>query len=189
MDEATVDSLKGSFLMAMPSLEDPNFSHTVVCLAEYTSEGALGLVINRVHPSLTAADIFKELELDTSHPVASRPIHIGGPVHMGEIFILHGPPFHWQGTILITASLGLSNTMDIMRAISSGTGPKQFVIAMGCAGWGPQQLTQELSENTWLSSPIVEEIIYSVPIEDRWTQALRHAGIDPSMLTDTTGHA
>ena len=102
MEKEYLGTLKGHFLLAMPSLQDPNFHQTVTCMCEHNSEGAMGLVVNRVHYALTAKDIFEELKIDYKAEVQSTPIHIGGPVHMTELFVLHGPPFDWEACIKIT---------------------------------------------------------------------------------------
>ncbi len=182
-------SFKGQFLMAMPLLADQNFYQTVTCICEYTSAGAVGIVVNRVHPSLTGKDIFEELHMEYVPGAESIPIHIGGPVHIGEIFLIHGPPFHWEGCLAVTPTIAMSNTRDILEAIALGRGPASFIIALGCAGWGPGQLEAEIKQNAWLTSPVFEEIIFDLPIEARWQEAMKKAGVDPALLLDTAGHA
>ncbi len=173
----------------MPLLVDENFHQTVTCICEYTSAGAVGIVVNRVHPSLSGKDIFEELDIEYLPVAESIPIHIGGPVHISEIFVLHGPPFDWEGCLAITQNLAMSNTRDILEAVAVGKGPKSFIIALGCAGWGPGQLESEIKQNAWLTSPIFDEIIFGKPIEARWEVTMRKMGIDPVQLMDTVGHA
>jgi putative transcriptional regulator len=182
-------SFKGQFLMAMPLLADLNFYQTVTCICEYTPAGSVGVIVNRVHPSLTGKDIFDELEMEYISGAESIPIHIGGPVHIGEIFVLHGPPFDWEGCHMTTPTLAMSNTRDILEAVAMGRGPKSFIIALGCAGWGPGQLESEIKENAWMTSHIFEEIIFDMPIDMRWEEAMKKIGIDPALLLNTSGHA
>ena len=182
-------SLKGHFLLAMPGLIDPNFHQTVTCICEHNDTGTLGIIINRVHHSLTAKDIFEELGLEHAPSSASIPIHLGGPVHVGEIFILHGPPFDWQASLMITDSLAMSNTLDILEALAMAKGPQAFMISLGCAGWGPGQLESEIKQNAWLNHPVFEENIFDMPIEMRWDEAVKKMGIDPILLSNTAGHA
>ena len=183
------DFLKQHFIIAMPGLMDPNFSQTVTCICEHTSMGALGIVINRIHPFATAKEIFEELEIAYRPEKGSAPIYAGGPVHSGEIFILHGPPLHWEGSIPISSFLAMGNTKDLLCAIAAGKGPGSFMIALGCAGWGPGQLESEIKANAWLTGPLIEEIIFHTPVEMRWQEAVRKLGIDPAFLADTAGHA
>ncbi|MFO7560737.1 MAG: YqgE/AlgH family protein [Desulfobacterales bacterium] len=181
--------LKGQMLLAMPGLVDPNFSKTVTCICEHSKEGALGIIINRIHPFLSAKEIFKELGIEHTRETESIPVHIGGPVHIGEIFILHGPPFDWEGCVKITSTLALSNTKDVLEAIACGKGLKSFMIALGCAGWGEFQLESELQANAWLTSPVSEEIVFEVPVELKWERAMEFIGIDPMQLSGTVGRA
>jgi putative transcriptional regulator len=189
MEEDYKGSLRGQFLLAMPALVDPNFHQTVTCMCEHNSQGAMGLIINRVHSELSAKVIFDELEIAYSAEAESIPIHLGGPVHIGEIFILHGPPFDWEASLKITSTLAMSNTRDILEAIAIGKGPQSFVIALGCAGWGPGQLEFEIKENAWLTYPIFEENIFEMPVEVRWEEAVKKMGIDPMLLSNTAGNA
>jgi putative transcriptional regulator len=181
--------LKGQFLMAMPGLVDPNFQQTVTCICEHNAEGAMGLVINRIHHSLTAKDIFEELNIDCSPQADRIPIHLGGPVHIAEIFVLHGPPFDWDASLMITPGVALSNTKDIIESIASDKGPDSFIISLGCAGWGPGQLEAEIKQNAWLTYPVFEENIFQMPVENRWEEAVKKMGIDPRLLSDRAGHA
>lgn len=182
-------TLKGQFLLAMPGLIDPNFHQTVTCICEHNDSGALGVIINRVHHSLTGKDIFEELTIEYTPEAGSIPVHLGGPVHVGEIFVLHGPPFNWEASLMITPALAMSNTRDILEAVAMAKGPKAFIISLGCAGWGPGQLESEIKENAWLNHPIFEENIFDMPIETRWDEAVKKMGIDLMLLSNTAGHA
>jgi putative transcriptional regulator len=189
METNQSDTLKGQFILAMPSLLDPNFYLTVTCICEHSENGALGIIVNRIHHSLTAKDIFEELTIGQDPGMDSIPIYLGGPVHLGEIFVLHGPPFDWEASLMITPSLAMSNTRDILEAIAKGSGPQSFIIILGCAGWGPGQLESEIKENAWLNYPIFEENIFNMPVELRWEEAVKKLGIDPTLLSNTAGHA
>lgn len=181
--------LKGQFLVAMPGMSDPHFSYTVNCICEHNIEGAVGITVNRVHPVLSAKDIFEELKLPYTPYTASMPIHLGGPVHIDEVFMLHGPPFNWHGTVMVTPSLAMSNTLDMLAAVAAGKGPSSVIIALGCSGWGPRQLESELGENSWLNLPVFEDVIFSMEIENRWQEAIKKMGINPLLLSEAAGHA
>ncbi|MCU0538425.1 MAG: YqgE/AlgH family protein [Desulfobacterales bacterium] len=189
MPSAFSDSLKGHFLLAMPGMADPNFSQTVTCICEHSDEGAMGIVVNRRHDLLSAGEIFDELGIRPTVPADAIPVHCGGPVHPGEIFILHGPPFGWEGCLKVTATLALSTTRDILEAIAAGRGPAAFLINLGCAGWGPGQLEMEIRENAWLTHPVFDENIFVLPVAERWEAGMRRIGISPTRLSDTAGHA
>jgi len=189
MVDTNTGFLKGQFLMAMPGLVDPNFVQSVICISDHTPDGAVGIVINRVHSLLSAGDIFEELKIEFIQKMSSVPIHIGGPVHVGEIFILHGPPFGWKGCLEITPTLYMSNTIDILEAIAGGKGPDSFIISIGCAGWRPGQLEAEIKENVWLTGEAIEDVIFKVPFATRWEESMKRIGINPELLSDQAGHA
>ena len=189
MEETMPEYLKGHFLMAMPGLADPNFARTVTCICEHTSEGAIGVIINRIHPFLTGKEIFDELKMEYNKQTELLPIYFGGPVHMGEVFVIHGPPFEWAGCVKISSSLAMSNTRDILESIARGNGPELFIISLGCAGWGNGQLDAEMIANSWLTGKVVDDIIFSVEVDRRWEEAMKCVGVDPSLLSDLAGHA
>jgi putative transcriptional regulator len=182
-------SLKGHFLIAMPNLRDPNFYQTVTLICEHSDEGAVGIVINRVHAEISAEEIFKELKIVYDPGVVQIPVHIGGPVHIGEIFIVHGPPLNWETSLVVTSGIALSNTRDIIEAIAQFEGPRSVVLSLGCAGWGPGQLEAELRENAWLTAPAADDILFECPVDRRWQEAVKRMGIDPSLLAHTAGNA
>lgn len=181
--------LKGQFLLAMPDLADPNFSRTVTCISEHTQEGAFGIVINRISSSITGKDIFDELKIEYIPGAELIPVYIGGPVHTGEIFILHGQPFESDSCFIITPFLAMSNTLDILTAIAGGKGPEFYIIALGCAGWGPGQLEYEIKENAWLTCCVSEDIFFNTAAEARWEETVKKMGINPALLSATAGHA
>lgn len=187
--DPTWQSLKGQFLMAMPGLADPNFFQTVTCLSEHNPKGAMGVVINRVHPDVNAKMIFDELKIPMSIDAEQVPIYIGGPVHMNELFILHGAPFTWEGSMMITGALALSNSRDILESIAGRRGPDKYIITLGCAGWGPGQLEGEIRSNAWITGPFSEAITFQTEVDKRWEAAMQGIGIDPALLSDTAGHA
>lgn len=188
-DDGYSSSFKGQFLIAMPNLMDPHFYQTVVCICEHNVQGAVGIVVNRIHPFLTGKDIFDEISMKYNQTIASIPVFAGGPVHSGEIFILHKKPFGWQGCLMITQTLAMSNTMDILQELALGRGPKSYIISLGCAGWGPGQLDAEIKQNAWLTGKILEDVIFEVQIEDRWDATLKAMGIDPLLLSAAAGNA
>jgi putative transcriptional regulator len=189
MEHLWQDGLRGQLLTAMPGLMDPNFYQSVTLICEHTPSGAMGVVIDRINPSISAKDIFEELSIPHLPRMVGIPVHQGGPVHVDEIFIIHGPPFDWKGCLVVSPSMALSNTIDVLSAIAEGTGPQNFLIFLGCAGWGGGQLESELRQNAWLTCPADEEIVFNVPAQERWQAAMTKMGIDPALLSNMPGHA
>lgn len=183
------DCLKGHFLMAMPGLMDPNFYRTVTFICEHSREGAMGIIIDRPLSGLNGENIFKELDIPFLDELAEVQIFYGGPVHTEEIFVLHGPPFNWGGCLAVSPSFGLSNTIDILESIAMGKGPENFIITLGCSGWGGGQLESEMKDNAWLTCTASMDITFHTPPERKWMTAIQKLGIDPELLSGEAGHA
>lgn len=182
-------SLSNHFLIAMPSLADPNFSRTVTLLCEHNEHGAMGLTINRLL-DLSLGDILDQLNIQVDDPAtAQTPVYQGGPVQEERGFVLHRPAGQWESTLAITDNLGVSASRDILKALARGDGPEEWLVALGYAGWGPGQLERELSDNAWLSGPADADIIFHTPVEKRWHAAAELLGVDLSTLSGETGHA
>ena len=182
-------SLRNHFLVALPTLADPNFARSVTYLCEHSEEGAMGLVVNRPSP-LTLGDIFEHMEIEVGPgtPV-EQPVFMGGPVQNDRGFLLHKPPRRWDSTLVVTDELAVTTSRDILQAMARGEGPDQVLVALGYAGWGPGQLESELAEDAWLVTPASSEIIFDLPPEQRWEAAAALAGVDLNLITSTAGHA
>lgn len=187
-DPEKFTSLKGFFLIAMPEMADPFFGRSVICICEHTPQGALGFVINHPHTVIRLSQIFDEFNMEFKGDV-DEPLLIGGPVQLDEIFVLHGAPITGQSTLAVTSELGLSNTHDILERLGKEDGIEEYLVTLGCSGWGPGQLEKELMENAWLTTPLSLNVIFDVAVENRWDEAVRSAGIDPALLNSTPGHA
>jgi putative transcriptional regulator len=172
MTDEISQSMKGKFLLAIPGLPDPNFSQTVTCMCEHNEFGALGFIINKVHPLLTGRELFEDLEIQCDKSVDSLEIYLGGPVQPSGVFVLHGLPFEWNESLRVTDKLALSNSRDILEAIALQKGPKSFMVVLGCAGWGPMQLDNELRDSAWLTCPLSKEIIFSTGTDLKYEKAL-----------------
>ena len=172
MTDDIPQSMKGKFLLAIPGLPDPNFSQTVTCMCEHNEFGALGFIVNKVHPLLTGRELFEDLEIQCDNSVDSLEIYLGGPVQPSGVFVLHGPPFDWNESLRVTETMALSNSRDILEAIALQKGPASFMVILGCAGWGPMQLDNELVDSAWLTCSLSEEIIFSNDTELKYEKAL-----------------
>ena len=181
--------LKNHFLIAMPTLMDPNFFHTVTYICEHNHQGAMGIVINQP-VELTVAEVIEHLGFPTADGASlQQSVYRGGPVETERGFVLHKPIGQWESTLSVTQSIGLSTSNDIVEALAQGQGPKHCLVALGYAGWGAGQLEQELTENSWLSAPADESVLFETDADKRWEAAAALMGIDIKQLTGAMGHA
>ncbi|HFE49116.1 MAG TPA: YqgE/AlgH family protein [Chromatiaceae bacterium] len=181
--------LTNHFLIAMPSLADPNFSRTVTYICEHTEEGAMGIVINRM-TDLQLADILEQMDIEDIRPEAAEiPIYNGGPVQGERGFVLHTGEKRWDSTLPIADGISITTSRDILEAMAHGEGPSEFMLALGYAGWMASQLEAELADNAWLSGPADKQILFSTPSTDRWQAAASLLGVDMNLLSGSVGHA
>lgn len=182
-------NLTDHFIIAMPGLADDNFNHTVTYICEHNENGSFGIVINR-KLDITLDEIIEQMDISSSESLASNTcIYHGGPVQQERGFILHKPLGAWSSSLKINEHLSLTTSRDILEAIAHNQGPEQAIIALGYAGWSPGQLEQEMADNTWLSCPSDEQIIFNIPAEKRWQAAADLIGVDLQLLSNYAGHA
>lgn len=181
--------LNNHFLIAMPSLDDPNFYHSVTYICEHNEHGAMGIVINRPL-DIELGDVLNHMDIEQkSAKTANYLIYLGGPVQPERGFVLHEPLGQWDSMLAVTDSMAVTTSRDILLAMNDGKGPNRALVALGYAGWGTGQLEQEMADNTWLSVPADSGIIFDTPVEQRWQSAAAQLGIDLNTLSDDIGHA
>jgi putative transcriptional regulator len=157
----------------------------------------MGLVINQRAAHISFPDLLERLGIVPSGPdeelpdnLRSMSIHVGGPVETGRGFVLHSADyFANDSTLPIEDGVCLTATIDILKAIASGTGPHQAILALGYAGWSPGQLESEIQANGWLNCPADPDLLFDPDLDSKYLRALAKIGIDPSHLVNDSGHA
>lgn len=182
------DSLRNHFLVAMPGLNDPLFANSITYICDHSTEGAMGLVVNRAM-DLHLRDVFEQMSLGYEEEHGRAPILAGGPVNTQRGFVLHPTGGVWQSTIQITPEISLTASRDIIAAIANGSGPRNALFVLGYSGWSAGQLERELKENSWLTVPADAEILFHTPLEQRWHAAAMRLGIDMNLMPTHAGHA
>jgi putative transcriptional regulator len=182
-------NLTGHFLIAMPSLNDTFFNQAVTYICEHDETGSFGIIINQ-QTDITLKQIVQEMKIEADDDYNEKQsVFIGGPVDQGRGFILHRPAGNWQSSLKVNDHVALTTSKDILQAIVNNEGPEDSIVALGYAGWAAGQLENEMANNTWLSCPADEQIIFNTPVEERWKAAAKLIGIDLSLLSNETGHA
>ena len=181
-------NLKHHFLIAMPSMADPHFAHSLTYVCEHNPEGALGIVVNKPI-DMTLSALFEQIEIPLDDGLlGDAPVHFGGPVQLDRGFVLHRPLGHWQSTLAVQGDVGLTTSKDVLEAAGRGEGPKDMFVSLGYAGWQAGQLEEELARNAWLTVEADPGVLFDLPAERRLPAAVRLLGIDFSRLSDTAGH-
>ncbi|MDX1796858.1 MAG: YqgE/AlgH family protein [Hydrogenovibrio sp.] len=185
----SLNSFQHQILIAMPSLADTWFEKTVIYMVEDNEHGSMGLVLNLPH-NLTVGQLLEHFKLpvDDTQPFYEDPVLMGGPVDMEHGFVLHKSDPCWQKSMPLEDRLSMTVSEDLLKAIAAGDGPEQFLACLGFAGWEKGQLEKEIQENSWLTIPYNESLLFEVPVDSRWEVALATLGISPEHLSLDAGH-
>lgn len=183
-------SLTGSVLAAMPGMGDSRFAQAVIVLCSHSAEGAMGLMINKPFEKLKFEDLLEQLNVEQHVAAAlSLPLREGGPVESHRGFVMHGSGFKHKDTVQVTPDIYMTGSVEILKAMAKNKGPLEAFMALGYAGWQPDQLEQEIQANAWLTVPADENLIFRTRPEDMWHAALKSLKVDPAMLSSSAGRA
>jgi putative transcriptional regulator len=184
-------NLAGKFLIAMPGMGDPRFEHSVVVVCAHSSEGAMGLIVNKPAPAPGVAEVLAELDLPPAQSgrVPQLTVQFGGPVEPGRGFVLHSLDWQRKATSPLVPGLALTTSRDILQDIAAGRGPSRALLLMGYAGWGAGQLEDEILANGWLTGEADAELVLGGANNRKWEAALAGLGVNPLSLSATAGRA
>ncbi|WP_049606235.1 MULTISPECIES: YqgE/AlgH family protein [Yersinia] len=186
-------NLQHHFLIAMPSLQDPQFMRSVIYICEHNDEGAMGLVINRPMEQFTVETVLEKLKITPSprDPAIrlDKPVLAGGPLAEDRGFILHSPRGGFSSSISISSDTMITTSKDVLETFGTAEQPKNLLVALGYAGWQQGQLEQELLDNAWLTIEADTDILFHTPIAERWQAAANKLGINIFNIAPQAGHA
>ena len=171
--------LTGQLLIAMPAMEDPRFSQSVIYVCAHTAEGAMGLVLNRPIVKPSFEELLKQLEVAPLPPARRIRLCAGGPVDNARGFVLHTSDWIGEGSLRVNETVALTASLDVLKVIAEGGGPREGILALGYAGWGPGQLDEEIQHNAWLSVSADEHLVFDPDHDTKWRRALAKLKIDP----------
>jgi putative transcriptional regulator len=186
------ESFVGRLLLALPGMQDDRFSHSVIAMCVHDANGALGISIGEEMEGVDLHGLLESFDLDGSR-VENRPVLRGGPVEPRRGFVLH--TLDWQGgdMVQVTGSRGqrwgLSGSLEILRAIARGHGPRRYAVALGYAGWAAGQLEAQMAGDSWFLGEADEALLFDVPTERKWSAGFAASGIDASHLVSGGGTA
>jgi putative transcriptional regulator len=172
-------------------MPDPKFAQAVVFLCAHSERGAMGLVLNKLVGNITFVDLLRQLRIrPQARGVQSKAVQFGGPVETGRGFVLHSPEYNaGAATVQVIPGVGLTTSVDVLKAIAEGQGPNASMLALGYAGWGAGQLEREFAQNGWLTCPADEYLLFGNQLQGKWEYAIKKLGINPSQLSRDTGRA
>ncbi len=182
-------SLTGQLLIAMPAIDDERFAQSVIYLCAHTDEGAMGIVLNRPLRKPTFEGLLRQLDVAPTPPARRIQLCQGGPVDHARGFVLHTADWTGDGSLRVDERVALTASLDVLKALAEGAGPREGLLALGYASWGPGQLDAEMQQNVWLSAPAGLELLFDTAHDTKWRRALASLRIDPLLLSGVAGHA
>jgi len=188
----TAPFLSGKLLLAMPGMADPRFERAVIAMCVHDENGAIGIGIGHKRAGIGFRDLLAQLDIDPGL-APDCAVHHGGPVEPGRGFVLHSTDWGGQDTLEVVPEGGrtfaMTATIDVLRAIAEGIGPRDWLIALGYAGWGEGQLDEEMTRHGWFAAGSDHCLLFDTPSDERWAAAFRKEGVDPRLLVSETGVA
>lgn len=191
-DPALLDGespFRNQMLVAMPQLQGDGFAQSVIYICAHSASGAMGIVVNRQMHEISFDDLLEQLSLPKSEVKINPIVHFGGPVETGRGLVLHSTDFLRPDTVRLADDIGITGTVEILRAIADGHGPGRSIFALGYAGWGPGQLEEEMRANAWLTVPADDDLLFGNDLSRKWKRALHKIGISPENLSNEMGRA
>lgn len=187
--------LDGCFLIAMPGMKDDRFSRSVIYVCAHSSEGAMGLIINQAQ-KMRFPDLIVQLGIMKENETIRLPatardfvVRNGGPVDRSRGFVLHSDDYRVESSLPVSDEVCLTATVDILRAISNGRGPRHALMALGYSGWSAGQLEDEIAQNGWLTCPGDLSLLFDADIDRKYDRIMSSIGVDLSRLSSFAGHA
>ena len=182
-------NLTGQIIVSMPSLQDERFFKTVIYICAHSSDGSMGIIINKKIDYDLYPDLLEQLGIDK--PLKNKKLFIryGGPLESGRGFVLHSDEIVQKESLSICGGIALTSTSDFFNTLRKGDGPKNSILALGYSGWGPGQLENEIMQNSWMPHPVEASFLFDDEVSKKWNNAYKLMGIDPINLSSFSGRA
>ena len=181
-------NLTGKIIVSVPSLQDERFYKTVIYMCAHSSEGSMGIIINKKIDYDLFPNLLEQLGIDK--PINNKLfLRYGGPVESGRGFVLHSDDIVRKETLNIHKGVALTSTSEFFEDLVRGNGPKNSILALGYAGWQPGQLENEIIQNSWMSLPVEANFLFDEALSKKWGEAYKLLGINPLNLSSDSGRA
>lgn len=190
MNAATTGYMAGKLIAAMPFVHSSHLSQIVMYICGHDAQGAIGLMLNRIFPTMTFQELLEQLDVQTDNHCRPLVLHYGGNVEMTRGFVLHSAEMQMESTVVIAHNFALTSTIDILKELAEGRGPQQAFVSLGYTAWSPGLLEEEIRRNLWvvIDDP-APELVFQPHVDHSWHQSLAHLGVNPHMLSLDAGTA
>jgi len=173
-------------LVASPQMVDVFFSKTVILLCDYSEEGAMGIVINRL-TGIESTQVLDQMGVPMRGGLVG-PVHWGGPVQPGAVFVtfdrkgIQSEDEAEDRIFEISSNLAVSPSKTVIEMASAASDISGAFLSLGYAGWGPGQLDEEIESGSWIYMELDEDLVFGVPPQERWERHIASMGVPPEMI-------
>lgn len=166
-------------ILAMPphGTSEGVFARSVVLVCQHKSDGAWGLIVNKINPKITLDKVMVSAGIEDY--LYTDSVYVGGPVEAQRVHIVHTLDWRGMSTIPITSDIGVTGDISILAAISRGEGPRLSRCFTGLCGWAGGQLDGEYkglppwnTKNSWIDAPATIDAVFNLKGDDQWEQAI-----------------
>ncbi len=171
---------EGCLLLAEPFMLDPNFKRTVIVLVQHNDEdGSMGFVLTRQAPMMLE-DVIDGFEGFVA------PLFVGGPVQMDTLHYVHSVGDKIPGSVEVAPGLYWGGNFEVLKELvqAGEVQPSQFKFFLGYSGWSPDQLVEEMKDNSWITQPAKSKYIFSTEADNLWKKVLQDKGGDYAMMVN-----
>ena len=183
------ENYKGKLLISSPQIVGDLFDKSIILICEHDANGTMGFIVNKPLKDVSLGTIWANLGYEEKNlRLASEDVFIGGPLASNAMFVIHSPEYFIdKKTIKVCEEISVTGTKEITDDIQKGQGPRKLLFLLGYSGWAPGQLEDEIIRDSWFVSEKIENLIFSVDYQSKWSEALFLIGIDPSKLSSYAG--
>jgi len=180
-----MNALKNHFLVSVPHMNDTLFGKSVVYICDHNKESAMGLIINKSihHRELKSIIKIQDLYRDQLENIKTT-IHFGGPVLIEKMIVLHTNTLKTKNTVVLSNEISISSEKNINKNINM-----KYKLFLGHAVWGSGQLEREIENGDWLLQSFNNELLFDIPSEKIWEQAIKSLGIEINDISNIGGVA
>ena len=188
MNSIDIKNLTGKCLISSPTTQD-YFSETVIYICSHNADGAMGFIVNKRVKDFSFQDLAIDLPINFKEFPNPINLYNGGPLERTKGFILHSDEYKIEDSLNTGGGIMVSSSLAVLKDIALGKGPEKRIIALGYAGWAPEQLEREIANNLWLITNATPELVLDNNDDAKWQNAISSLGIDFSNWTSFLGHS
>jgi putative transcriptional regulator len=169
---SSISPAAGRLLISEPFMLDPNFKRSVILIAEYSAEGAMGFVLNHSNDMLLG-DIIPEISY------SELPLFNGGPVGNNTLHFIHRCPDKIDGGIEIWDGVFWGGDFEQVKELANTyqLNDNEIRFFIGYSGWSEGQLEDELKEDTWIvANKFNPDILFNHNEETLWKEVVVSLG-------------